>query len=114
MPGLPSLLLLDHVGAKSGRQRTTPLVYMRDGDDLIVVGSKGGFPKHPGWLHNLRANPRTEVQIGSQRMPVIATEATDEERRRIWPRAVRHNPHWGRYQERTRRKIPIVILRPLS
>jgi deazaflavin-dependent oxidoreductase (nitroreductase family) len=112
MPGLPSLLLLDHIGARSGRRRTTPLVYMRDRENLIVVASKGGFPKHPSWLHNLRASPRTEVQIGSQRIPVIATEATDEERRRIWPRAVQHNPHWGRYQERTHRRIPIVILRP--
>jgi deazaflavin-dependent oxidoreductase (nitroreductase family) len=112
MPGLPPLLLLDHVGAKTGERRTTPLVYMPDGDDFVVVASKGGFPNNPGWLHNLRAHPRTEVQIGRQRTRVLATEATAQERRRIWPRAVEYNPHWGRYQQRTDRKIPIVILRP--
>jgi deazaflavin-dependent oxidoreductase (nitroreductase family) len=112
MPGLPSLLLLDHVGGKTGKRRTTPLVYMPDGDDFVVVASKGGYPNNPGWLHNLRAHPRTEIQIGRQRIGVRAREASDEERRMIWPRAVEHNPHWARYQLRTGRKIPIVILRP--
>jgi F420H(2)-dependent quinone reductase len=112
MPGLPPMLLLDHVGARTGKRRTTPLVYMPDGDDYVVVASKGGFPSDPGWLHNLRAHPRTEVQIGGRRTPVLAAEATDDERRRLWPRAVEHNPHWGRYQRRTDRQIPIVILRP--
>jgi deazaflavin-dependent oxidoreductase (nitroreductase family) len=112
IPGLPSLLLLDHVGAKSGKRRTTPLVYMPDADDFVVVASKGGHPQNPGWLHNLRANPRTEIQIGRRRIPVVAAEASEEERRRIWPRAVEYNPHWGRYEKRTDRRIPIVILRP--
>jgi deazaflavin-dependent oxidoreductase (nitroreductase family) len=112
LPGLPSLLLLDHVGARSDKRRTTPLVYMRDGDDLIVVPSKGGYSRNPGWLHNLRANPETEVQLGSRRIPVRAREATAEERRRLWPKAVDHNPVWGRYQERTERRIPLVILEP--
>jgi F420H(2)-dependent quinone reductase len=112
VPGLPSLLLLDHIGARSGKRRTTPLVYMRDGDRLIVVPSKGGHPRNPGWLHNLRANPDTEVQIGSRRLPVHAREATAAERRALWPRAVAHNPFWGRYQERTARRIPLVILEP--
>jgi deazaflavin-dependent oxidoreductase (nitroreductase family) len=112
LPGLPSLLLLDHVGARSGKRRTTPLVYMPDGEDFVIVASKGGYPKHPGWLHNLRAHPDTEIQIGGRRIRVQAAEATDEERERIWPRAVKYNPVWGRYEERTDRKIPIVILRP--
>jgi deazaflavin-dependent oxidoreductase (nitroreductase family) len=112
VPGLPSLLLLDHVGAKSGRPRTTPLVYMPDGDNLLIVASKGGYPKDPGWLHNLRAHPDTEVQIGRQRVKVHAREATAEERERLWPRAVEHNPHWGRYRERTNREIPFVLLEP--
>ena len=108
----PSLLLLDHVGAKTGKRRTTPLVYMPDGDDFVVVASKGGFPDNPGWLYNLRAHADTEVQIGRRRIRVHATEATDDERRRIWPRAIEHNPHWDRYQQRTDRRIPVVILRP--
>jgi len=112
LPGLPPVLLLDHIGAKSGRRRTTPLVYMPDGDNLLVVASKGGHPKHPAWLHNLRASPDTEVQIGSRRIEVSAREANAEERRRLWPKAVEYNPHWGAYQRRTDRKIPLVVLRP--
>ena len=112
LPGLPGILLLDHIGRKSGKRRTTPLVYMPDGDDLVVVASKGGYAKHPAWLLNLRAHPDTTVQIGSRRMNVRAEEARAEERSRIWPRAVAHNPHWGRYRERTSREIPIVMLRP--
>jgi deazaflavin-dependent oxidoreductase (nitroreductase family) len=112
LPGLPKLLLLDHVGARSGKLRTTPLVYMPDGDDLIVVPSKGGYARNPGWLHNLRANPDTDVQIGTRRISVRAREATAEERRRLWPKAIEHNPVWGRYQERTERRIPLVILEP--
>ena len=112
MPGLPSLLLLDHVGAKTGKRRTTPLVYMPDGDDFVVVASKGGYPTNPGWLHNLRAHPHAQVQIGRRRTQVRAMEATEAERRRIWPLAVEHNPHWDRYQQRADREIPIVILRP--
>jgi deazaflavin-dependent oxidoreductase (nitroreductase family) len=110
LPGLPPLLLLDHVGAKSGKRRTTPLVYMPHGDDFVVVPSKGGHPHNPGWLYNLRASPETTVQIGSKRIPVRAREAGDEERKRLWPKAVKHNPVWGRYQQRTSRRIPLVIL----
>jgi deazaflavin-dependent oxidoreductase (nitroreductase family) len=112
VPGLPSLLLLDHVGRRSGVRRTTPLVYMPDGENLLVVASKGGYPRHPDWLHNLRENPETEVQIGAKRIRVRAREANATERERLWPRAIEHNPHWGRYRERTEREIPLVILEP--
>jgi deazaflavin-dependent oxidoreductase (nitroreductase family) len=111
-PGVPPLLLLDHVGARSGQRRTTPLVYMPDGERFVVVASKGGYPKDPAWLHNLRAHPATTVQIGGETRPVNAREATDEERRRLWPKATKFNPLWGRYQERTEREIPIVLLEP--
>ena len=112
LPGVPAMLLLDHVGAKSARRRTTPLVYMPDGEDFVIVAAKGGHPRDPAWLHNLRANPDTEIQIGGRRTAVRATETDAEERRRLWPRAVDYNPLWGRYQARTRREIPLVILRP--
>jgi F420H(2)-dependent quinone reductase len=112
LPGLPSLLLLDHVGAKSGKRRTTPLVYMPDGDRLLVVASKGGHPQNPAWLHNLRAHPDTEVQIARRRLQVRAREADAEERQRLWPRAAAYNPHWGRYRQRTPREIPLVLLEP--
>jgi deazaflavin-dependent oxidoreductase (nitroreductase family) len=110
IPGLPALLLLDHVGARSGTQRTTPLVYMPVGDDFLVVASKGGHPRHPGWLFNLRANPDTDVQIGRDRVAVRAREAEGDERDRLWPRAAEYNPAWGRYRERTSREIPLVVL----
>ncbi len=71
-PGAPPMLLLDHVGAKSGTRRTTPLVYVDDGEDIVIVASKGGHPKHPAWYHNLRAHPETTVQVGSKRRAVRA------------------------------------------
>ena len=112
VPGLPSLLLLDHVGAKSGKRRTTPLVYMPADEDLLLVASKGGHPENPWWLHNLRAHPDTEVQLGTTRIKVRAREADAEERRRLWPKAAEYNPHWARYRRRTSREIPLVLLEP--
>jgi deazaflavin-dependent oxidoreductase (nitroreductase family) len=110
IPGLPPMLLLDHVGAKSGVKRTAPLLYIEDGADVVIVASKGGYPKHPAWFHNLRANPDTTVQIGSERRPVRARVATPEEHERLWPRAVAAYHDYERYQERTDRQIPLVIL----
>jgi deazaflavin-dependent oxidoreductase (nitroreductase family) len=112
LPGLPPLLLLDHVGAKSSKRRTTPLVYMPDGENMLIVASKGGYPSDPGWMHNLRAHPDTEVQINRDRLKVHAKEAGGEDRKRLWPRAAEYNPHWGRYRARTSREIPLVLLEP--
>ena len=76
LPGVPGkMLLLDHIGAKSGTKRTSPLLYVPDGEDVFIVASKGGFPKHPAWYHNLMANPDTTVQIGRERRPVHARVA---------------------------------------
>lgn len=110
LPGLPQMLLLDHVGAKSGHKRTSPLLYIDDGDDLVIVASKGGYPRHPGWYHNLIANPDAEVQVGSERRPVHARVATPAERERLWPRAVESYGNYASYQKRTDREIPLVIL----
>jgi len=112
VPVLGRVLLLDHVGAKSGTRRTSPLIYIPDGRDLVLVASKGGFGKHPAWLHNLRANPDTTVQVGAERRPVRAREATPEERRRLWPLAVAAYPDYETYQRRTERQIPVVVLEP--
>jgi deazaflavin-dependent oxidoreductase (nitroreductase family) len=112
VPGGPSMLLLDHVGAKSGAKRTSPLLYLDDGPNLVIIASKGGHPRHPGWFHNLRANPETTVQVGSERRPVRARVATPEERRRLWPRAVKAYGNYAHYQRRTGRQIPVVILEP--
>jgi F420H(2)-dependent quinone reductase len=112
-PGFPTMLLLDHVGAKSGTRRISPLLYFRDGDDLVIVASKGGFPKHPAWYHNLVANPDTEVQVGSERRRVHARIATAEEREQLWPVAIKQYRGFADYQARSKgREIPLVILEP--
>jgi deazaflavin-dependent oxidoreductase (nitroreductase family) len=112
IPGVPQVLLLDHVGAKSGRKRTTPLSYLEDGEDVVIVASKGGYPKHPAWLHNLRANPDTTIQVGSRRTPVRARVASAEERKRLWPKVVDLYSGYQGYQDRTDREIPLVVLEP--
>ena len=112
IPGVGPHLLLEHVGAKSGKRRTSPLLYTPDGDDLVLVASKGGHPRNPAWYHNLMANPDTEVQVGSERRKVHAREADDEERQRLWPKVVAQYGGYAGYQSRTKRKIPLVILEP--
>jgi F420H(2)-dependent quinone reductase len=114
LPGVPGkMLLLDHVGAKSGTKRTSPLLYFADGEDVVIVASKGGFPKHPAWFHNLKANPDTTVQIGAERRLVHARVANAEERERLWPKAVSAYHGYADYQTRSKgREIPLVILEP--
>ena len=112
VPGAGPMLLLDHVGAKSGRRRTSPLLYLTDGDDLVVVASKGGHPKHPAWFHNLRANPDTTVQVGSERREVHARVASPAERARLWPQAISVYGSYADYQRKAPREIPMVILEP--
>ena len=111
-PGAPPMLLLDHVGAKSAKQRTTPLVYVRDADNVAIIASKGGNPRHPAWFHNLRAHPDTTIQIGSRRLPVHARVAAGQERERLWRRAVGAWSSYEDYQKRTPRQIPVVVLEP--
>jgi deazaflavin-dependent oxidoreductase (nitroreductase family) len=114
IPGLRGkMLLLDHVGAKSGAKRTAPLLYVPDGDDLVIVASKGGYPKHPAWFHNLKANPDTTVQVGGERRAVHARVATPPERERLWPEAVRLYAGYEDYAARSKgREIPLVVLEP--
>ncbi len=112
LPGTPSMLLIDHVGAKSGNRRTTPLAYVRDGADVVLIASKGGHPRHPAWFHNLRANPDATIQVGSERREVRARVADAEERARLWPKVVAAYSGYDDYQQRTEREIPLVILEP--
>jgi len=114
IPGVQGrMLLLDHVGAKSGTKRTAPLLYVPDGENVVIVASKGGFPKHPAWFHNLMANPDTTVQVGGERRAVRARVATPEERERLWPEAVRMYHGYEDYQARSKgREIPLVVLEP--
>ena len=112
-PGLPKMLLLDHVGAKSGTKRTSPLLYVTDGENLAIVASKGGYPKNPAWYHNLKAHPDTTVRVGSKTRAVRAREATDEEHPRLWAKAVASYKNFDAYQARTpRKRIPIIVLEP--
>jgi F420H(2)-dependent quinone reductase len=111
-PGAPPMLLLDHVGARSGRRRTSPLVYAVDGENLVLVASKGGHPKNPGWFHNLLANPETTVQVGSNKKDVRARVADGPERKRLWPLMLNVYGGYADYQQRTAREIPLVVLEP--
>lgn len=104
------VLLLTTVGKKTGARRTTPLLYGRDGDDVIVVASFGGQPQHPAWYGNLMANPRVTVQIRGDVSERVARTATAEERARLWPMMAALYPSYDDYQKKTSREIPIVIL----
>jgi len=115
LPGCPDarILLVDHKGAKSGTKRTSPLMYLEDGDVFAVVASKAGQPTNPGWFYNLRANPDTAIQVGSVVRQVRARVATDQDRDRLWPKFVASYPGYNFFQSHAKgRKIPIVILDP--
>ncbi len=115
LPGWPEarILLVNHTGAKSGTKRKSPLMYHEDGDAIVVAATKGGQPTHPAWFHNLKANPDTEVQIGSDVREVRARVATDKERDRLWAQFVAVYPGYEFFKRNAKgRKIPIVILDP--
>ena len=112
VPGFAPMLLLDHSGAKSGRKRTTPLAYGRDGENLVLVASKGGHPRNPAWFGNLIAHPDTTVQVGSKRLAVRARRATTAERDRLWRLMVGVYGGYEDYRRRTEREIPLVVLEP--
>ena len=107
------MLLLHHVGAKSGAERVSPLIYLADGERLVVVASKGGTDRHPAWFHNLRSNPETLVEVGREKRRVRAREATSQERDRYWPQLDGIYPPYADYRRRARnRRIPLVVLEP--
>jgi deazaflavin-dependent oxidoreductase (nitroreductase family) len=108
--GLP-ILLLTTTGRKSGRKRTMPLVYLADGDDMVVIASNGGADQHPAWWLNLRENPQAEVQLGGSTKTVVAEKATGEERERLWRDVVEMYHGYDEYRRMTDREIPVVILR---
>ncbi|MBP1690581.1 MAG: ddn 2 [Deltaproteobacteria bacterium] len=106
------VMLLTVVGRKSGRQLTVPLLFLRDGERVITVASKGGMDHHPLWYLNLLANPDVDVQIGSDVRPMRAHPADDTERAHYWPQLVAMYRDYADYQARTERKIPVVVLSP--
>jgi deazaflavin-dependent oxidoreductase (nitroreductase family) len=104
------LLLLHHRGAKSGIERVNPLAYQRVGHGFAVFGSKGGAETNPDWYHNLIANPRAQVEVGTETVDVEAHLAEGEERERIWSRQKELMPGFAAYETKTRRQIPVVVL----
>src|SRR2546421_9044592 len=110
--GKSPVLLLNTIGRKTGQPRTTPLLYLKDGDNLILVASYGGAPKHPVWWLNLQARPDTEVEIGRDKLNVTARQANADERSRLWPLLVDMYGSYAEYQKKTTREIPVIILHP--
>ena len=104
------MLLLHTKGAKSGKDRVNPVVYQADDDRLAVFASKGGAPTNPDWYHNLRANPRAKVEVGTDTFDVDARVAEGDERERIWTRQKEVMPGFAEYEQKTPRQIPVVVL----
>ena len=106
------ILLLTTTGRRSGLARTSPLVYMPDGERFVIYGSNGGLEAPPAWLLNLDATPEAEVEVGSRRIAVRMHRASGDEERELLPRAHHYNPHWAGYQQKCKRHIPLVVLTP--
>ena len=109
-----SILLLTTTGAKSGQQRTTPLIYGRHGDDYLIVASKGGADEPPGWYVNLQKDPDVEIQVKADHMKVRARDATPDEKPELWRIMAAEWPDYDDYQQKTDREIPVVVLEPLD
>ena len=107
------VLLLTTTGRKTGKERVTPLLYLRNGNNFAIVASNGGAPKHPVWWLNLQNNPEAEVEIQDTRLRVRAEVTTGEEKRHLWDRLVRRYPPYRDYQRRTDREIPVILLEPV-
>ena len=109
--GLPTLLLTV-IGRKSGEKRTTPLVFLQNGDDMVVVGSLAGYDSHPAWYLNISSNPKCWVQLDRNKMSATARDASEQERKELWPKLTKLFPAWGYFQSQTDRPFAIVILSP--
>jgi deazaflavin-dependent oxidoreductase (nitroreductase family) len=108
------LLLLHTTGAKTGSPRVNPLVYIADGDRLVVIASKGGAPTNPSWYFNLVANPEVEVEVGTERFGARARVADEPERTQLLAKMAARTPWFAEYEKKTRRVIPVVVLNRLA
>ena len=106
------VLLLSTTGRKSGEVRTVPLLYIRNGESFVIVGSNGGTATHPAWWLNLKANPAAKIEVGKRRVRVRAEAAGPKEKKRLWPRLVEMYDGYESYRRRTDREIPVVLLHP--
>ncbi|WP_305788933.1 nitroreductase/quinone reductase family protein [Symbioplanes lichenis] len=104
------LLLLHHVGARSGAERVSPLAYFDDGERLVVVASKGGAPDNPAWYHNLKARPEATIEVGAESRSVKAVEILGDDYEQTWARVTAAMPNFAEYQTKTSRRIPLMAL----
>jgi deazaflavin-dependent oxidoreductase (nitroreductase family) len=109
--GMP-LLLLHHTGAKSGKNRINPLAYQSDDGRYVVFASKGGAPTNPDWYHNLKAQPNVTIELGTDRIDVVASEATGDERERLFRTQAERVPQFAEYEKKAGRVIPVIVLTP--
>jgi deazaflavin-dependent oxidoreductase (nitroreductase family) len=106
-----TMILIHHIGAKSGIERVTPLACSPQGDGrFAIVASNGGLPAHPNWYYNLTANPKIKVEVGTQAFTVVAEELHDTARAELWPKLVAESPDVGKHKAKTTRQIPVFIL----
>src|SRR6476659_2912970 len=105
-------VLVHHTGAKSGKSRVNPLAYLSDGGRYVVFASKGGSPTNPDWYHNLKAHPNVTIEVGTDTIDVVASEATGEERERLFAAQAERVPPFAEYQKRIERLIPVMVLMP--
>lgn len=108
------MILIHHIGARSGRERVTPLVYLPDGDDMVIAATKGGSPTNPDWYYNVKEHPRMEVEVGADAFSVEATEVAGPERDELWKRLVEIRPGFADYETKTSRVFPMFRLKRVS
>ncbi len=110
--GGQDVLLLHHVGARSGKNYTTPVAYVRDGDAYVIIAAAAGQPKHPGWYYNLKNNPNTTINLTGEQIRVVAEVAPPEKRDKLWAEIAAEFPQFTAYQDKTSRVIPAILLHP--
>ena len=111
--GMP-LLLLHHTGAKSGKSRINPLAYQADGGRYVIFASKAGAPTNPDWYYNLKAHPNVKIEVGTDTIDTVASEASGEERERLFRTQAEHMPQFADYEKQTERVIPVIVLTPTA
>jgi deazaflavin-dependent oxidoreductase (nitroreductase family) len=112
--GRSPILLLNTIGRKSGKKRATPLLYVVEDEDFVIIASKGGTPSHPAWYLNLKANPDATVEVGNRKVWVRAEEVDGEEKERLWKKMAQMYPTYDDYQKKTKREIPLLVLHPIE
>jgi deazaflavin-dependent oxidoreductase (nitroreductase family) len=106
------LLVLHHTGAKSGEERITPIAYLGDDERYVVIASNGGAPSSPHWYHNLKAQPNVTIEVGTQTIDAVASEATGNERELLFRKQAERFPQLAEYEQTTDRVIPVIVLTP--